>query len=194
MVKRRSKLDGADRVMGAIWSPTPLDETWAAVQDEWHWGHVDGLIEEILDGSTFQKKVLYQRIEAPWPFKDRQWVILVENSLDVWESSGRQVIERTWDVSAARGAKNEVSDGVWVDVNNGGWLAAPAAGGTVVAYHVRAVVGGSIPDDAASTWTMMTLGGMMRGLVSAAEASKGHYVGNHPRIRWPHGDEIPVFD
>ncbi len=193
VVKRRSKLDGADRVLGAIWSPTGLAETWTAVQDEWHWGHVDGLIEERLPGSTFQDKLLYQRIDAPWPFKDRQWVIRVVNSLDLWRASGEQVIERTWDLDPARGASAEVEDGVWIGVNEGGWMVAPAAGGTVIVYHVRAVVGGSIPDDAASTWTMMTLGGMMRGLVDAARSSRQHYVGDHPRIYWPDHEAIPPF-
>ena len=193
VVKRRHKQESADRVMGAVWTPVPLVELWAAVQDEWHWGHVDGLIEEKLPGTTFQKKILYQRLQVPWPFKDRQWVILVQNTLPLWEASEHQVIERTWDVSSARGAENETEDGVWVGLNNGGWFAASAGGGSVIAYHVRAVVGGSIPDDAASTWTMMTLGGMMRGLVESSEASKAHYVGDHPKIRWPDGEEIPVF-
>lgn len=193
VVKRRSKQDSADRVMGAVWAPVSLTEMWTAVQDEWHWGHVEGLVEERLPGSTFQKKILFQRLDAPWPFKDRQWVILVENSLAVWEASEHKVIERTWDLSPQRGAENEADDGVWVDLNNGGWFAALAAGGVVVAYHVRAVVGGNIPDDAASTWTMMTLGGMMRGLVESSEASEAHYVGDHPRIQWPDGDPIPHF-
>ena len=121
-------------------------------------------------------------------------MILVENSVDVFESSGHTVIERTWDLSDQRGAENETADGVWVGLNNGGWYAAEAGGGSVVAYHVRAVVGGNVPDDAASTWTMMTLGGMMRGIVESGQASKAHYVGDHPKIRWPNGDEIPVFE
>lgn len=193
VVKRREKHDGADRVIGAVWTPAPLPELWTAVQDEWHWGHVDGLIDERLPSSTFQDKILYQRIEAPWPFKDRQWVIRIVNNLELWESTGEQVIERTWDLSDQRGAKAEVKDGVWVPVNDGGWFAASAAGGTVVAYHVRATIGGNIPDDAASTWTMMTLGGMMRGLVEASKASKGHYVGDHPTIQWPDEEPIPKF-
>lgn len=191
-VKRRTRLDGADRVLGAGWTPTTLAELWTAVQDE-HWGLVEGLVEEDLPGSRFEDRLVYQRIEAPWPFKDRQWVIRVQNNVPLWESSGHQLIERTWDLSSERGAKAEKPDAVWISVNEGGWLAFPAAGGSVVVYHVRAVIGGSLPDDAASSWTMMTLGGMMRGLVERSAEQRAHYTGDHRPILWPGGSPIPVF-
>ena len=144
VVKRREKREGADRVVGAVWADVPLRELWVAVQDEWHWGHVSGLIEEKLPHSTFQDKILYQRVDAPWPFKDRQWVIRIRNNLDLLEASQNQAIERTWDLVPDRGATAEVEDGVWVPVNDGGWFAAPVGGGSLLVYHVRAVVGGHL--------------------------------------------------
>jgi hypothetical protein len=194
IVKRRSKMEGADRVFGAVWAPTPLRETWVAVQDEQHWPLVDGLVEERLSSSTFQNKILYQRIRAPWPFKDRQWIIHIVNNLPLLEASGHEVIERTWKLSGQRGAKLEVDDGIWIDVNDGGWFALEAGGGSLLVYHVRAVIGGSIPDDAAAQWTMITLGSMMRGLLDRSEGMRAHYGSDHLPIRWPDGKDVPAFD
>lgn len=193
IVRRRQQLEGADRVLGAAWAPVGLAELWTAVQDEWHWGHVQGLIEEQLPGCTFEDRLLYQRLDLPWPFKDRQWVIRVVSNGALWEATNRQAIERTWELDPTRGARAEAPDGLWVDVNDGGWFAAPVAGGSVVVYHVRAVVGGNVPEETASTWTLMTLGGLMKGLVAASAESRGHYVGDHPRVRWPDGQEVPAF-
>lgn len=193
IVKRRTKLDGADRVIGAVWAPVSLQETWVSVQDELHWGLVDGLVEERLSGSTFQNKILYQRIKAPWPFKDRQWIIEIVNNLTLLEATEHKVIERHWDLTDRRGAKAEVEDGVWIPVNDGGWLAMEAGGGTLLVYHVRTNPGGNIPDEAATQWTMLTLGGMMKGLRDRSLEMKGHYLGDHPPVLWPDGTAIPLF-
>ena len=194
VVKRRERLDGADRAIGAMWTGASLDELWVAVQDEEHEGVVKGLIDERLPGSTFQDKILYQRIDLPWPFADRQWVIRVVNNLPLLEKSGGKCWERTWDLTPERGARNESESAVWVTTNDGGWLAAEAAGGSLLVYHVRSVIGGNIPEDAATQWSMMTLGGMLKDIVSLSYEVPTHYVAPHGTIQRPDASHIPLFD
>ena len=192
-VKRRERMDGADRAIGAIWTPVGLDELWVAIQDEVHWESVKGLTEERLPGSTFQSKILFQSLDLPWPFADRQWVIEVVNNLDLYESSEAKCWERTWSPHPARGAKAELDDGVWVETNDGGWFVGSAAGGSLLVYHVRTLIGGNVPEDAATSWSMMTLGGMLKDLRDKSLESRAHYVGDHVPIRRPDGSEIGVF-
>lgn len=191
VVKRRERLDGADRAMAAVWTSAPLDNLWVAVQDEDHDSMVKGLVEERLPGSTFQDKILFQLIDLPWPFADRQWVIRVVNNLDLYAKSEGRCWERTWDLTPERGAKNESESAVWVDTNDGGWLAAEVAGGSLVVYHARTVIGGNVPDDAASQWAMLTLGGMMRDIASQSLETPNHYHAPHSVIRRPDGSDIP---
>ncbi|MCO4748334.1 MAG: hypothetical protein KC912_26300 [Proteobacteria bacterium] len=193
-VKRRERLDGADRAIGAMWTGANLDELWVAIQDEEHAGLVKGLIDERLPGSTYQNKLLYQRIDLPWPFADRQWVIKVVNNQPLFDLSEGRCWERTWDVTPERGAKNETEDAVWVEVNDGGWLVADVAGGTLLVYHVRTVIGGNIPEDAATQWSMMTLGGMLKDLVALSYEMPEHYLSEHSVIRRPDGSNIGHFD
>ncbi len=193
-VKRRERQKGADRAIGAIWTAASMDEMWVAVQDEGHWGLVKGLVDERLPGSTFQHKILYQRLDMPWPFADRQWVIEVVNNQDLIAASGGKVWERTWSPSEKRGAAAEREEAVWVLTNDGGWLAADVAGGTLLVFHARTVIGGNVPEDAATSWSMMTLGGMLRDLVARSYKMPDHYVGDHGPIRRPDGTPIGVFD
>lgn len=192
-VKRRERMDGADRAMGAIWTPASMDQVWIAVQDEIHWDAVKGLTEERLPGSTFQNKILFQSIDLPWPFADRQWVIEVVNNQPLFTASAGKCWERTWSPHPARGAENELEDGVWVETNDGGWFLGEAAGGSLLVYHVRTTIGGNVPEDAATSWSMMTLGGMLKDLAEKSRESAGHYTADHPAIRRPDGSNIAVF-
>ena len=191
VAKRRERLEGVDRVLGLVWSPATMDAVWVAMQDSAHWDYVDGFLEEHLPGSTFQNKVVYQRILFPWPFADRQWVIAVRNNLPLIEATQGAVWERTWDLSPQRGAKNELEKAIWVDLNDGGWFVADAGEGTLLAYHVRTVIGGKVPDEVVVRYSMSTLGGLLGGLSERATAIPTHYDGSHAPIRRPDGSMIP---
>lgn len=194
VTKRRERLQGTDRVVGAIWTPASRDATWVAVQDEEHWDAVSGLTEEYLPGSTFQKKLFFQHLDLPWPFANRQWVILIENNLELMKRSKGAIWERTWDVSSERGAKAEDPTAIWVDVNDGGWLAVEVGGGTLLCYHVRTRIGGNIPDDLVTRYAFSTLGGMLGKIKEDAENTvEAHYDAEHTPIKRPDGSEIPPF-
>ena len=193
-VKRRERLEGADRAMGAIWTSAKIDPLWVAVQDEAHAVLIKGLTEERMPGSTFQHKLLFQRVDLPWPFADRQWMIEVVNNTVLFEKSGGKCWERTWSLIPLRGAQAEEENAVWVTTNDGGWMVAEAGGGTLVAFHVRTIMGGNVPEDAATKYYMTTVGGMLREIVARSLEMPEHYVGGHSPILYPDGNPIATFD
>jgi hypothetical protein len=190
IVKRRERIDGADRVVGVAWTPASRDALWIAIQDDAHFALVEGLVDEQLAGTTPAEKLLYQRIDLPWPFADRQWVIDVRNNLGLWRATDGGVWERTWGLSDARGAANEAADAVWVSVNDGGWLLFDVAGGTLLVYHVRSHVDGNIPNELATRWCFATLDDMLRGIIDRAASIPSHYVAPHEILQRPDGSPI----
>ena len=193
-VKRRERLEGADRAIGAIWTSANIDPLWVAVQDEEHAALVKGLTEERMPGRTFQHKLLFQRVDLPWPFVDRQWMIEVVNNTALFEKSGGKCWERTWRPIPLRGAQAEAENAVWVSTNDGGWMVAEVAGGTLVVFHVRTVMGGNVPEDAATKYYMTTVGGMLRDIVARSMEMPEHYVEGHSPVLHPDGKPIGLFD
>ncbi|HHO53108.1 MAG TPA: hypothetical protein ENK18_20095 [Deltaproteobacteria bacterium] len=193
VVRRRERLAGTDRVLGVVWSPTDLDTTWVAVQDG-HGEVVDGFTEILLPGSSFQHKVVFQRIELPWPLAPRQWVIEVTNNRALKSATQDKIWERTWKLSDRRDLAELPKNGVWLDVNEGGWFFAEAGGGTLLGYHVRTVVGGIVPDEVATRWSFSTLAGMLQRVVDRTDWIRGHYIADHEPISRPGETEIPRFE
>jgi len=194
VAKRRERLDGTDRVIGVVWSPHPRDVVWVAVQDDEHWDVVSGLVDEDLPGTTPDSRILFQHLELPWPFTNRQWTIRVVNNTELITKTKGSIWERTWGLDPTRGATAEEDGAVWVDVNDGGWLAIDLLGGTLLAYHVRTRIGGNVPDEVAVQYAYSTLGGMLKEIARRAdEETLEHYVGDHRAIRRPDGTHIAVF-
>jgi hypothetical protein len=190
--RRRDGLDGSDRVVAAIFVPAPRDRVWVAVQDP-HGEIVEGFVDEELPSSTFERRVVYQRITLPWPLAPRQWVIEVRYNTALFASTSGGVWERTWTLSDQRGAPSEDPKAVWLPVNEGGWFLVEAAGGTLIGYHVRTDVGGLVPHEAATRWSFSTLTGLLEGIRDRSLTRvPSHYVGDHPAVRRPDGSPIPV--
>ncbi|MEN0064792.1 MAG: hypothetical protein AAGA48_21785 [Myxococcota bacterium] len=190
VARRREKLKGTDRVLGLVWLDADIDTAWVAVQDP-HIEIVDGFVEETLPGSTFENKVVYQSIDLPWPLATRQWVIRVVNNGALRTKTNGHVWERTWDLDPARSATHEKKKGVWLDVNDGGWFFAKAAGGTLVGYHARTVVGGIVPDEIATRWSFGTIGKMLRRVAERVPWVREHYVEDHVPVLRPGATPIP---
>ncbi len=193
VAKRRERLRGADRVVGMIWAPVSIDAMWAAMRDIEHKTTIDGFYGERFPDATHVRNTAYQSIDFPWPFADRQWVIELNNNVELFLSTKGAILERSWDVSPRRGAQGERDDAVWVEINDGSWFVASAAGGTLLAYQVRSVVGGSIPDDLATRWAMGALSGNLQGAVDRAASMPSHYRVGHAPILRPDGTLIPPW-
>ncbi|RME26912.1 MAG: hypothetical protein D6798_05705 [Deltaproteobacteria bacterium] len=201
VARRRQRLDSTDRAIGATWSDIDRDALWIAILDDTCDTLVDGLTERHLPGSTARRKLLYQHVDAPWPFADRQWVIDIRNNAALAAASGGRVWERTWTL-AADGPSLAATlgdprwpdpDAIWTPRNEGGWLLVDAAGGTLVIYHARVDVGGAIPDGLATTWTLGTLRGMLRHVVDRAAQIPTHYDAHHRPLQRVDGTTIPPW-
>lgn len=189
VARRREHLDGADRVVGLIYVEASMEATWVSVQDP-HGSYVHGMLHEELPGSTFQRRLLFQHIDLPWPMVARQWVIEVRNNLALIEASQGRVWERTWKLSPERGASHEDPKAVWLPVNDGGWYFVQAESGTLLAYHVRSVVGGSVPDELATRWSFSTLTGMLEGIRDRLPWAATHYDVSHAPFQRPDGQVV----
>ncbi|NOY26578.1 MAG: hypothetical protein GXP62_11950, partial [Oligoflexia bacterium] len=96
IARHRTQLQGIDRVVGLTWSALPRDALWIAIIDDAHDTMVDGLTEIHLTPTRPHQKLLFQHIDLPWPFSDRQWVIDIRNNGKLAASSHDAVWERTW--------------------------------------------------------------------------------------------------
>jgi hypothetical protein len=195
VVRRWEKLEGADRVIGLVWTEVPRDQLWVAIQDDDNWdGVVEGLTEQALPGSKAGRKFLYQRIDLPWPFSDRQWLIEIVNNIGLFDASQSRLMERTWMPSGRRDSELIRDDAIWVDVNDGGWLLAEAAGGTLMIYNARTVVGGAVPDGVATRYAYFTLDKLLQQMEERGRAAAAHYNENHQTLYRPDGSAIEAFE
>lgn len=191
--RRRDSLEGVDRVVGMILVPADRDHAWVAIQDP-HAGTVDGFVEEELPSSSFDRRVVYQRIGLPWPLQARQWVIEVKNNGALREATAGAVWERTWGLSSERGAAAEAANAVWLPSNDGAWLVVDAKDhGTLVGYHVRTSIGGVVPDEAATRWSYGTISKLLEDVRSRAVDGwvDGHYREPHRPVLRPDHTEVP---
>lgn len=195
VIRKRERLEGADRAVGAIWArgSTP-DALWMSILDDTHFKLVDGLTEAWCAGTRPGRKILYQHIDLPWPFEDRQWVIAIGNNQPLYALTEGRVWERTWTLDAPQLATMADPDALWTPLNDGGWIMSPAGDGTLLVYHVRSVIGGAIPDDLVTRWAMSTLDEMLLGVVDRATQMQAHYVEPHEPIVRPDLAEIPRYD
>ncbi len=193
VVRSRVDLPGADRVIGAMWTPTDRDALWVAILDDQHFDLVSGLIEEQLPGTGALRKLLYQHLDLPWPVEDRQWVIDLKSNTALATGTGGAVWERAWTLADNALAPHPDPAALWTTVNEGGFLLVDAAGGTLIIYHVRTEIGGSVPDEATSRWAWSTLEDLLRGLVKRAAGVPAHYVAGHAPFYRPDGRPVPVW-
>lgn len=196
VVRRRVPAAGADRAVGAWWTQTPRDALWIAILDDKHDKVVSGLIEQQLPGTTSARKLLYQHLDLPWPATDRHWVADIENNGALVSASAGGVWERTWtlaspDLAVAAGAVVP-GEAIWMPELDGGWTLAEVAGGTLLVYHVRTVIGGSIPEDLVARWSLSTLDAMLRHIDARAQGLAGHYDAAHEPVLRPDGTAIQV--
>lgn len=189
--RHREPTEGADRVVGALWTEIGRDALWIAILDDQHFDLVHGLVEEQLPGTGPLRKLLYQRLDLPWPLADRQWVIDIQSNTALAAASGGAAWERAWTLANPALARSPDPDAVWTTVNEGGWLLLPVAGGTLMIYQVRTDVGGAVPDAASAEWAWSTLDELLQTTVRRAAGLASHYTAQHAPIYRPDGSRVP---
>jgi hypothetical protein len=193
VARRRLESPGADRALGAIWSPLGRDAIWVAIQDDKDFTLIESLTEIQLGETAWGHKRLYQHLDLPWPVSDRHWVLEIKNNTVLSKSSEDRIWERVWDLTQESDIPAGRPEAIWSPVNDGGWLLLDACGGTLVVYHARSQVGGSIPQEAITRWALVTMDGLLRTTVDRAEGIHTHYVSGHGPIYRPDGSAIPTW-
>jgi len=193
VAKRRLSQDGPDRAIGVAWTPHSRAAVWVAIIDDIHNTMVDGLTEQRLGTSQSGGKLLYQRLDLPWPLNDRQWVIEIENDPVLARATTNQVWSRTWSLSTHRAPEVDDPEALWAPTLDGGWLAIDVADGTLIVYQARTTIGGVVPDGLVTSWAMSTLDEMLGNLFSRAAEIPAHYTTDHDPIHGGDGKPILKF-
>lgn len=182
----------------AAWGVLPVSQPllWLTLTDDRLSENVNALTERALEGSWASPKLLYQRIDLPWPFADRHWVLRLANNARLAQASG--VWERSWTVDPAALPRGRAeADAALFDastaltVNRGAWLLVPVdAGHTLAVYQAWTDLGGNIPPEAADTWARSSLSGLYAGLRKHAAVVRSRYgAGCRPQ---PGADGTPI--
>ena len=190
IAKRRLSQDGPDRAIGVGWTPHSREAIWVAIIDEVHNTMVNDLVEKRLGKDATGAKLLYQRLNLPWPFQDRQWVIAISNNRALSEASNGQTWERSWRLAEPIDGDPASPEAMWIPTLDGAWIAIPLEGGTLLIYQVRTTIGGAIPDEIVTRWAMSTLDEMLENVFSRAAEIPEHYTPGHEPING--GDEKPI--
>ncbi len=161
--------------------PVPRELAWLAMTDDHLADDVESLTEVRIRGAWTQPKLIYQRLDLPWPFADRHWVLDVANTTVLAQRSG--VWERAWtqDGHALAGVR-ERTDAPLFDAaetlphNRGNWLLVPIdAESTLAIYQVWTDLGGSIPPAAVEAWVRASLNELYADLALHAAAVRARY-------------------
>ena len=190
IAKRRLSQEGPDRAIGVGWTPHSRESVWIAIIDEVHNTMVSSLFEQRLKNGADGAKHLYQRLDLPWPFNDRQWVISIANNTPLAEASTNAVWERYWVLSDPIQRDPAVPGALWIPTLDGSWIAISVGGGTLLIYQVRTTIGGTIPDELVTRWAMATLDEMLENVFTRAAEIPEHYDREHERIQGGDGKEI----
>lgn len=175
------------------------EAAWLAVTDDHPVDAVSGLTQVALRGAWGSDKLLYQRLDLPWPFQDRHWVLASETNRALGGASAAW--ERAWRNApeALPGARAHTDaagfDGaLGVVENDGAWLLVPVGGtATLGVYQARVDLGGSLPEGAADAWSAATLDALFRSTTrDAASMARRYGPGCTPQAGGD-GRPIPCF-
>ena len=180
----------------------PMWAVWIGVLDGKHGSLVSDMVEALLPGTNETEKVLYQHLVLPFPLSDRHWVIRVRNNRPLYEASQGKLCERSWDLDhRGTGAladlpaelNKDLDDIIWTPVNDGGWLLVSVGDATLVAYTIRADIGGLIPRVLVTSLAMLKMDEMLEEVGRRADRVPFHYTGDHYLVYRPDGTAIERF-
>lgn len=191
-----------DVIVAMTYIDQPVDMVWVGLLDDRHATLISDLVEHRLPSSTSGRKILYQRVDLPFPLSDRHWVLAIENNLALYGAFGGKVWERTWDLDErGEDALVELPAELRVDLNNivwppearGGWVLLTVGWGTLLMYHVQTNIGGYIPAEWVTRYGMSKLDEMLEQADRLATRVPHHYKTGHQTFRRPDGSIIEPF-
>lgn len=166
----------------AAWGilPASRELLWLSLTDDHLDDDVAELTEVILHGHWAAPKTMYQRIDLPWPFADRHYVLVSENNTKL---AGSGVWERAWQVDNTElaGARTKTDSAAFdaseaLPMNRGAWLLVPIdADHTLGVYQAWTDLGGAIPAEAAQTWARASLDDLYASLMKHTVAVAARY-------------------
>lgn len=199
-VARRTVAGDPATVIGIGILDITREEAWLSLTDDRLSAEVESLTEVALSGTWASQKRLYGRLDLPWPFLDRHWVIDLKNNAALARASGAW--ERSWTVanSALPQARDRTDAAAFdaaelVPVNDGAWLLIPLDDvSTLGIYQARVSMGGSIPSGAVDTYTRSSLDGLFSGVERNAANVRSRYTSGCAAQPGADGRPIPCFE
>lgn len=157
-----------------------VQAVWLAITDDAPVDVVSGLTQVALAGAWASDKLLYQRLDLPWPFADRHWVLRSASNralaaAGVWERAWESAPER---LPEARGRTDAAAfdAALTVPVNRGSWLLLPLdAQDTLAIYQAQVQLGGSLPEGAADQYAAATLSELFASTLRDARSMHRRY-------------------
>ncbi len=186
---------GTRGVTGFGYLAEPRERVWLSLTDDHLDDDVQGLDDVILDGGWASPKLLYQRLDLPWPVTDRHWVLRTANNAALARAAG--VWERSWALDDTRlGEARARTDAAAFDAaitmrtNHGSWILLAHEGGTLAVYEAWADLGGNVPAEAADAYSRSSLDGVFRGVAAhVADVVARYGPGCNPQ---PGADGAPI--
>lgn len=183
-------LVSGERVAGMIVVPASLSDAWAIVHDQAVIG--DPAVQEVrLSAKADGEELWYGRMGLPTPLADREWVVRSTIRRELATVTKGKAWERAWtevpdgiglagpaiEAGHLPGVRRaDLGTAVYTPVNRGGWvLVALDPGRTLVTYHARTDLGGSVP-----TWLVRDVAkGQVKGLLDRVRRGVGR---PHPAV------------
>ena len=204
---------GPSRAVGYFISNFEKEDLWIATQDP-HFTVQSSTTEFLLerDKTVPDKTMWYGYLDAPWPINDRYWVVSSWNNHSLSEKTNNLYWEHPWELlkegpSISRkymdqnvikkGTKAQLDSAIYTPYNQGAWgmmsiVDTSISGNTLIVYHAKTVVGGSIPESLILQITYNGLDDLLRDLDERTRKKVPvHYVKGHDVIYGGHGKIIP---
>lgn len=190
-VARRYDTEQGAYATGAIYVEAPIEAVWVAINDAPHDPPSRVSVERL--PSAPGQRLVYMKLDLPFPLADRQWVADVRGNAALFGASEGAVWQRQWTLGDRALAPTPDDGAVWINENRGAWTLLDLGEGTLVLFSVRTVLGGVVPASIAQSWAAGTLRGGLERLAERAVGMRSHYVAGHETVLNPTGSVVPTW-
>jgi hypothetical protein len=194
---------GAMRVAGMQVVDAPRLLVWVSLLGERD--ELSGKVKRtLLANKPAGAYVTYQHMDLPWPFKNRQWVILSEKNLALADESADRIWEHRWslvprgedvlETAHAAGrisgvTRQQIDDSVYLAANRGAWILFDLGHErTLVAAYLDVDLGGQFPAALVRSFTKRQLKSELKALKALSGADSTY--NEQPMVHDGHG--LPI--